>query len=164
MADPFDCELLRLVDNPARIIQLENQAGDKYSLPFWDYVNAIGIRLRVHYPDYSPYFQIHLASYFFPAAAPQNALDPTMLPHQPDEPLKIDGKAAGDFPAMHLYYRNPLLPPPPTPPADAKALVVCQHLPQIHMGTTALRAGCLTQLLQTAPNPNMQIVFEITPA
>jgi len=123
----IEAEPLVLVDC-ARIIELRGPAGTLFTAQYYDYADMYGIRVRIHYPDYSPYFNIILATYEVDTAAGGTIIEPDMLPRQNDEPLTINGIPIPPENAMVIFYQpaggGGKKPPPP---GDAKALVVCRH-------------------------------------
>lgn len=152
-------EHLDLAHGPARYIEVKSPAGIQYTLQFWDYTDVHGVRVRIHFPGTDPPPGILLESYSVDLAAPGPIVDPTMMPQQNDEPIKIDGTPIGgvvDGQVMASFFNEPGHAHPP--PGDAKALVICRHDP-CHMLET--RHLCL-QEYASLPAPNATW-FKITP-
>lgn len=146
MPTPVSYELLSLVMSPAHLIEVRTDTAPpmEYTLPYWDYADSHGVRVRVHYPDGNPYLQIYLVSY-----AGVLSPDPTMLPFQPDEPLRFDDKTTNTLPAMVMFSAA-------YPALGTKVLVVCQHTTP-HDGTTHSQELCRNSFASNS-------YVEITPA
>jgi hypothetical protein len=168
MPDPEKIEPLRLLNNQARIIELETTQAPaiRYSLPFWDYADDLGLRVRIFYPGFPPHANIRLETYKLnPNHDPNagaNPPDPIMLPHQPDEPLRIDGEAIDPlYAAMVLFFNRPV-PGPVAPPNDVAALVLCRHEPPLEH-TDVTRQDCLNVYKAQAVEIN-RTWYRIVPA